>query len=593
MDKSKDSRLRRILDEFATAHISSSADEVITAIDEEMQFYSEVICALRSRRNNWTTLCRIPDEALSHIFLMLSHSTYPFRPFSFDKSWMVITKVCRRWRYLALDCPSLWSRVVVQPCSFAQTSTEIDRITIHLMRSKYAPLDVEVDIRNDQRLFLARLALEQNFHRIASLDIYFPEIAQSANDNSWDDFTSILTTARAPKLERVVLRNPNQLTREDDVMPRMGKFFQDHAIKELCLMGFYIPTRSWPWKRLVRLHLQSNISHETTPYGNNLSQLVQTMQYAVCLEDIRLDLLGHTLDSDSGPEPLSAELPSLRRIALRFSKETILRAHTLLRCLNIDLKAQTHLVCDNYPLARPMQMIPPVFSDILNEVSVHVHLAFDRLTIVIFRTSDDESVPQRGSLFTLSVGWNGPTNAFQQRFTDRDILATLIGSSLSSHVVRLAFILDKNVPKSLWAVGDDKSSFQFLSFMPSIRVLYFDRVGSEPILPIDEEDEIEYGSVRSVRSQEKRGMALPEQRLLKALTGDVTLGELLCPELQTLVLQQKFQRRDNFDAALSICQSYRSASGVPLEVVPYPRPEDLRHVGRGQDEMKKLNHFIL
>ena len=68
-----------------------------------------LIPALRSRRNAFAPISRLPSEILAEVFSFLSSSTW-------DKEtgylkWTCVVRVCHRWREIALNYPLLWSHI--------------------------------------------------------------------------------------------------------------------------------------------------------------------------------------------------------------------------------------------------------------------------------------------------------------------------------------------------------------------------------------------------------------------------------------------------------------------------------------------------
>jgi hypothetical protein len=80
---------------------------------------------MRTRRNDFSLIGRLPPEILSHIFSFhIINQPIPTKPIynpdgPFPSSyilhrlgWIAVTHVCRRWRQVALSDPNLWSTVV-------------------------------------------------------------------------------------------------------------------------------------------------------------------------------------------------------------------------------------------------------------------------------------------------------------------------------------------------------------------------------------------------------------------------------------------------------------------------------------------------
>ncbi|KAF6761923.1 hypothetical protein DFP72DRAFT_877455 [Ephemerocybe angulata] len=97
--------------------------------------------ALRTCHNAVTLTCRLPPEILSRIFIDLASmglsAWYTLaankKPRKVSVSWLRVTFVCRHWRSVALQSPSLWSNLVFSNANLAEAM---------LTRSKGAPLTI-------------------------------------------------------------------------------------------------------------------------------------------------------------------------------------------------------------------------------------------------------------------------------------------------------------------------------------------------------------------------------------------------------------------------------------------------------------------
>ncbi|KAG1774435.1 hypothetical protein EV702DRAFT_1123786, partial [Suillus placidus] len=56
--------------------------------------------------------CRLPTEVLCHIFVHCLPKTDYTRPQS-QSPPILLTRICRRWREVAVDMPSLWCRLSI------------------------------------------------------------------------------------------------------------------------------------------------------------------------------------------------------------------------------------------------------------------------------------------------------------------------------------------------------------------------------------------------------------------------------------------------------------------------------------------------
>ncbi|KAF5361804.1 hypothetical protein D9756_002368 [Leucocoprinus leucothites] len=122
---------------------------------------------LRETRNELAPISRLPHELLAQVFVYL-RKMYPV---SFERStdssyWLHITRVCRRWRTTAFDCPNLWAFI-----SLEESLLSVRIAKEMLKRSKMAPLTVTGHLYN-HNLHLLENITKEDFHRIQVLDIY-------------------------------------------------------------------------------------------------------------------------------------------------------------------------------------------------------------------------------------------------------------------------------------------------------------------------------------------------------------------------------------------------------------------------------------
>lgn len=124
----------------------------ITNLDAAVAHLKEDICAIQSRRNIMATInARLPNEVLGEIFLCLVRQGWEARETEhYERNlyrWLVVTFICRHWRDVALNTPSLWA---YNTAGYRKG----DRFMEFLRRSKDSPLtirwasnaDIDLDI---------------------------------------------------------------------------------------------------------------------------------------------------------------------------------------------------------------------------------------------------------------------------------------------------------------------------------------------------------------------------------------------------------------------------------------------------------------
>jgi hypothetical protein len=109
--------------------------------DEDSTALAESMRVLRSRSNGRTPISRLPDDILFMVFELLveekrleeyTNDDYPRQGSNGLPACLEVTHVCRHWRNVALERPTLWTCI-------SSTSPWLD---VMLERSQKAPLDV-------------------------------------------------------------------------------------------------------------------------------------------------------------------------------------------------------------------------------------------------------------------------------------------------------------------------------------------------------------------------------------------------------------------------------------------------------------------
>ncbi|KAF9232488.1 hypothetical protein BU15DRAFT_81175 [Melanogaster broomeanus] len=117
---------------------SKSVAEAQARIDDEVALLKLQTCALLTQRNALSPVSRLPHEILATVFLYQAYSFYqdPRYPNIWGAPpWANVSYVCRHWRAVALNCPSLWSFLFVFPPRWTEEL---------LSRSKTVPLRIHV-----------------------------------------------------------------------------------------------------------------------------------------------------------------------------------------------------------------------------------------------------------------------------------------------------------------------------------------------------------------------------------------------------------------------------------------------------------------
>lgn len=108
----------------------STARSYIESKERDLQIS---IIALRSVRNALAPIHALPDEILVHIFQLIAPEDPRQVSLRISLYWMYVTRVCSRWRNVAMGASTLWT--------FLDMRAGVRLVSEFIKRSKIAPLD--------------------------------------------------------------------------------------------------------------------------------------------------------------------------------------------------------------------------------------------------------------------------------------------------------------------------------------------------------------------------------------------------------------------------------------------------------------------
>ncbi|KAI0041441.1 hypothetical protein FA95DRAFT_694163 [Auriscalpium vulgare] len=99
-------------EEVAIEHAKQALRNAYAADDETMRVAR---LALRQQRNSLLPVARLPTEILRDIFTLCSNIDRPWMEAwpTTKMGWLAVTRICQRWRNIALEHPGLWTHVLV------------------------------------------------------------------------------------------------------------------------------------------------------------------------------------------------------------------------------------------------------------------------------------------------------------------------------------------------------------------------------------------------------------------------------------------------------------------------------------------------
>ncbi|KZV71012.1 hypothetical protein PENSPDRAFT_752140 [Peniophora sp. CONT] len=185
--------------DVSTAQPGPSVVRAQEAIDAELQKLQLAMNQLRSERNSLSSVSRLPPEILAQIFLRLVDSTAgpSISPLKRNRAaWLVVIRVCRQWRYAAVDYPALWS--IPDLGSVARTREMIQRSKASLLTIEaYAATSYRASLRAKVNPIVESLNFALRYmDRVETLEL-------TLDGRSLRDTIERLRSSPAPQLRRI------------------------------------------------------------------------------------------------------------------------------------------------------------------------------------------------------------------------------------------------------------------------------------------------------------------------------------------------------------------------------------------------------
>ncbi|KAJ8463154.1 hypothetical protein ONZ45_g17683 [Pleurotus djamor] len=313
------------------------------ALDEEIATHEAIIRNLKARRNTHSAACKLPDEILSLIFVILKSESVNIGSLAL---WSSILGVCHHWRQIILNTPMFWSWIcLADPKEVIETSMKL---------SRSAPLCVVCPSSSSwgfSVLDLAQTTVEAAGSRIKRLTI---DLSHYDVDL---EFTAIITEqtlrgATALQALRLSFLTGNQ----QNIYLPISMTSSTLSLQVLELSYVLIPINPPQLPSLKKLHITY---HDLDTHPLSLSWVIQCLSGSPNLEEVKLATIAstelHGLDTPSvGPFPIA--LPHLR--SFHVSSE-YLDDSQLFRYLEIPPSAQ---VTASYANTRPNSPLPDLKS---------------------------------------------------------------------------------------------------------------------------------------------------------------------------------------------------------------------------------------
>ncbi|KAF8428846.1 hypothetical protein L210DRAFT_3563898 [Boletus edulis BED1] len=274
-------------------------------------------------------ISRLPIEILQDIFILCAQDHH-YRSFCSTEpvpSWVNVSYVCRHWRNVALDYPTLWTYLFITSRRWTEQL---------LARSEQASLKIRVNLvpRKTPGLFCVGMVMN-HVERIQELTLHLP--------SSFDHQVLSKLSSRAPRLQilDVTVGMPS------GEWPSLLFDGDPPALRTLQLVNCPVPLHSFRLDALTDLCLV-----------NFSVQFQQTMEEFLaalsCMQGLKDLYLYHSLPSATGflssmvfkAFQKKIDLTHLSRLWIGALLSTTV---ALLACINIPLKTQIRLECKFKP----------------------------------------------------------------------------------------------------------------------------------------------------------------------------------------------------------------------------------------------------
>ncbi|EAU82672.1 hypothetical protein CC1G_08829 [Coprinopsis cinerea okayama7 len=286
--------------------------------DEETlraRLYAEInalevrICEVKSEINELAKVSRLPDEILCVVFALYKEKESNLRGYFFSDrpdsyslpprqnllSWTKITRVCRRWRAAAIDCPSLWGDLA--------PAMGLPWLKTAISRAKEAPLSIS--------FFCTALPASQDVHVMAQALSRVGQLrrAQLQGIPSVLEDTLKFWTQSAPHLEALSI-----FPKPARVISLPNHFINSCApkLKRLALWNCALPANAPSLQALTHLTIGVN----TKDAGLRLDLLLDMLSSSPSITTLALSTRHFESSGPTTIRPSHIPLPRLRSLEL-------------------------------------------------------------------------------------------------------------------------------------------------------------------------------------------------------------------------------------------------------------------------------------
>lgn len=193
---------------------------------------------VRSQMNTYLPVINLPDVVLREIFLFVMYGRMPKEPFFANKA-LGLGRICRRWRTIALKCPTLWSCI---------DSHDERVVALHIQRCGVS--DLHLDWHWDQERNDEAVCLESALDLISPLTRRFVVVDVNAVKESMEEFCKFFAKHSWNRLQTLQLSVPDDKYFETPIMKLFpAKHNPPTNLLSLTLGAIYL----WNYKHIAGL----------------------------------------------------------------------------------------------------------------------------------------------------------------------------------------------------------------------------------------------------------------------------------------------------------------------------------------------------
>ncbi|KAF8555363.1 hypothetical protein OG21DRAFT_1507775 [Imleria badia] len=296
----------------------------LARIEEEIIGHKLALSNLYTQKNTFSFIFRLPTEILVAIFIFCARD-YHTKDHSLSlPTWLNVSYVCRHWREVALNYPTLWTYVSTMPHRWTEE---------FLDRSRKASLKIRVRLpyaKDASRWLDTVEKVMHHVERIQELSLDLPD--------AYSDKVLLRLSSRAPRLQnlKISLRN---YPSESSVVLFDG---DTPALHTLELSSCPVPLSSLKLSGLTTLKL----CRMPLRLRHNIEELLATLS---CMQDLVRLYLDRALTNATGFVSSAAfnalqkiKSPHLSRLLIAAPLSTVA---AFLSCVNFPRNAKVRLQC--------------------------------------------------------------------------------------------------------------------------------------------------------------------------------------------------------------------------------------------------------